>query len=373
MANPIKATGAKGARGLLLLAAVLHASLLYPSDRRGHRLLQLASAATTSASSVTPGDCHDGDAAIDACGADAECAPCLSGWGAVTNSSAADACEDRLPNATVTTPCEESAVTFCCNLGGDATAEACMRNGLFVAFLGCFMEGFQCSIEDMPCFDPSVFTAAPTATPTAAPSSATSSPTPSMAATAHPSASPSFASSYEDRGFETTSSPSSSSAIGVVTLPADLLEACAEETAACDSDEVCQQGCVTGDLEMVAIARTGDEEDYSTCQLSYLLGKETSSVESVSDVCDVVSSTFCCSGTGGIDAEADCAANEAAQDLWSCAFEFYECSMEDANCNDFVAINSAVRRPVPGDSKIFSIFWFRCCVALLLGFITVEF
>lgn len=114
-----------------------------------------------------------------------------------------------------------------------------------MAFLGCFMEGFQCSIEDMPCFDASVFTAAP--------SPATTSPTPASAATEHPTASPTLSSSYEDRGFEMTASPSSTAEIGVVTLPAGVMEACAEETEACVSDEACRQGCVTGYLEVRAL------------------------------------------------------------------------------------------------------------------------
>lgn len=111
-----------------------------------------------------------------------------------------------------------------------------------MTFLGCFMEGFQCSIEDMPCFDGSVFTGAPT-------------PSPTPAGNEQPTASPTTTSSYEDRGFEMTASPTSSTEAGVVTLPIALVEACAEEAAACVADEACQQGCISGNLEVRAPAR----------------------------------------------------------------------------------------------------------------------
>lgn len=106
-----------------MLAAVLHAPLSPSHNHRpGQRLLVRAS--TTSAAAVSE-DC-DTDAAIDACNADAECSACFSGWGAMT-SAAGEACEDRFPEAT--SLCGESGAGFCCNLGDEETASACMRNG----------------------------------------------------------------------------------------------------------------------------------------------------------------------------------------------------------------------------------------------------
>lgn len=114
-----------------------------------------------------------------------------------------------------------------------------------MTFLSCFMEGFQCSIEDMPCYDASFFTEAlsPAATP---------SPTPDQFAGELLTASPTTGSSYEDRGVEMTASPTPSAAVGALTIPAALAAACAEEAAACDADEVCQQGCFSGNLEVRA-------------------------------------------------------------------------------------------------------------------------
>lgn len=114
---------------------------------------------------------------------------------------------------------------------------------------------------------------------------------------------------------------------------------------------------------MVAIATSGGGEDYSNCQLTYLLGDVASSLGSVSNVCDVVSSAFCCSGAGGAGAGANCAANEAAQELWGCAFEFYGCAMEDAVCADDSGVSSAPRRPAPGGKlgKFGVLLCLSCC------------
>eukprot|EP00752_Nemacystus_decipiens_P007159 g6411.t1 len=369
MANSIGAAAARGTRGLLvfvLLAAV--PAPLFPSRPLNNHRLLVSATTSTSASYATTEDC-DGDAAIDACNADADCSACFSDWGAETSSTTVAPCEDRYPGATASL-CEQSGAGFCCNLGGEATAEACMRNTLFVEFLGCFMTGFQCSIEDMPCFDSSVFTAAPTTSPTPALTEPPSE---------QPTPSPATPSSYEDRGFETTASPTASGQVGVVTLPNALMEACEEEAAACVADEACQQGCIFGNLEMVAVATSGDGESYSSCQLDYLLGEETTSTGSISDVCDVVSSAFCCSGSAGVDVDGadplECATNEAAQELWSCAFEFYDCSMADATCadDDGTSVNSAPGGAVPGGySEVFGVLGLSSCVALVLGLVTVE-
>lgn len=133
--------------------------------------------------------------------------------------------------------------------------------------------------------------------------------------------------------------------------------------------------------QMVAVATSMDSESsYSTCQLGYLLGEETSSGGSNSTVCDVVSSAFCCSGSGAVAVDADeelgCATNEAAQELWSCAFEFYECSVEDATCtgDGAAGVNSAPGRLLPGGGgySAFGVFALSCWVAFVLGLVAGE-
>lgn len=134
----------------------------------------------------------------------------------------------------------------------------------------------------------------------------------------------------------------------------------------------------------MSMATNTDEESYSLCQLRYLLGDETSSAtSSVANVCDVVSSAFCCSGSGGVTTTTtaaaaaeeglDCATNEAAQDLWSCAFELYQCSMQNVTCaivdSDDAVVNTvnggALRRPGLGGRHLvtFGVFCFSCCFA----------
>lgn len=118
MVNSIKAAAARGARGLFVLVVGFYAPPCHQP---------VSATTTTAASSATlvTEDC-DGDAAIDACLADAECSVCFSGWGAAT-SSTGTTCEDRFP--ATTTLCEVDGAGFCCNLGDEETANTCMRNG----------------------------------------------------------------------------------------------------------------------------------------------------------------------------------------------------------------------------------------------------
>ena len=122
-----------------------------------------------------------------------------------------------------------------------------------------------------------------------------------------------------------------------------------------------------------------DVQSYSSCQLGYLLGDDTSSASSsVANACDVVTSAFCCSGSGGVAVDLepeeglDCATNEAAQEWWSCTFKLHECSMESATCavnndDDDVVVTAAsggvLRQLVwrgGGYLAAFGAFFFSC-------------
>lgn len=106
-----------------------------------------------------------------------------------------------------------------------------------------------------------------------------------------------------------------------------------------------------------------------------------------------MNSAFCCSGSSGVaaadgeageassqvsDTAVDCAANGPAQDLWSCAFEFYECSVsDDIACvvdddGEGVAsgVNGVRRRSARGGRRLeISLYCFSFCVALVLGLV----
>lgn len=137
MATAHKSTLMKKARAAFTLAFAIGLlpgpdPPLVPLQRHPRHNRHLVSAATTSSSTraaaATSDDYCDGTDANEACFADAECSACFSGWGGATSSSVS-ACEAQFPDAAEGTACEQQGAAFCCNLGDQATADACMANG----------------------------------------------------------------------------------------------------------------------------------------------------------------------------------------------------------------------------------------------------
>lgn len=114
------------------------------------------------------------------------------------------------------------------------------------------MEDFQCTIEEMPCYDASAVSSDvdPSTTPTSTPVPTPG--TPPTDALLAPTASPTTTTPDAERSLDVTAAPSSSdSSSGNATeMPSALSEACAGVAAACDAEDDCREGCYAGVVEV---------------------------------------------------------------------------------------------------------------------------
>ena len=181
------------------------------------------------------------------------------------------------------------------------------------------MEGFHCSIDDIPCYDASTITdpAQPSPSGTVSPSSA-----------------------RDDfgRSSSPTASPSGTGIGGVETL----LEACFDVGETCLEDVTCADCYPSDDFELAAAGEEGVAaagESFSECRSDYLgtgngsgsgsgsgSATTTTAPSSSAAICDVIGSAFCCSEGSG------CQVDGLSVAYWLCVFDFFGCSMEEAAC-----------------------------------------
>lgn len=186
-----------------------------------------------------------------------------------------------------------------------------MLSRLFTEYWTCFMEGFHCSIDDIPCYNANLVGGGPP---------------PSPVSTGEPlsAAGPWGSSVSSDRDFRLSGSPTAApTAAGVWVL--GLGDACADVADTCVQDSECVD-CYSDAFEIL-MAPSPSEESYSECRSDYLSAAAAASASGAAGTCDVLGSAFCCSGTG-----AECQVGSLSVAYWGGVFDFFECSTEEAGC-----------------------------------------